>query len=193
MSQASGDASTAPATETASEARVSLAELYRRHQPELTRYLARAFGAGPPEPEDAVQASYAQLAAHPDAASIVNPRAFLFQSARNYMIDQKRRARVRETHATSIEAAPFADGADERHPERVLGAKEELRILAAVVRGLDPRRRAALVFNRIHGLSHVEIAKRLGISQTSSKRLLAEALAACHRALRETGSGAPER
>lgn len=55
-----------------------LAELYRRHLSELTRYIARTFGAGPPDPEDVVQEAFAQFAALENPQAVENPRAFLF-------------------------------------------------------------------------------------------------------------------
>jgi RNA polymerase sigma-70 factor (ECF subfamily) len=42
-----------------------------------------------------------------------------------------------------------------------------------------------LIMNRIHGLSYAEIARQKGCSQTLVKTVVARALVACERALRE--------
>jgi RNA polymerase sigma-70 factor (ECF subfamily) len=163
----------------------SLADLYRRHWAELVRFVARSFGPGPPEPEDVAQAAFAQYGALEKTESVGNPRAFLYRSARNFAVDQKRRMNVRARFAASADAAHLYESADELDAERVLGAKERLRILDRAVRGLEPRARQALVLHRIHDLSYAEIARQTGMSQTQVKRLVALALLACERALRE--------
>jgi RNA polymerase sigma factor (sigma-70 family) len=163
----------------------SLAELYQRHWDELVRYVARTFGGGQPDPEDAAQAAFAQYAALSQPGAIENPRAFLFRSAHNFVIDQRRRAVVRTRFADTPDAAFIVQTTDEMDAERVLSAKERLRILDEAIRTLQPQQREVLILNRIHELSYAEIARRKGISQTQAKRLVALALVACQRALRK--------
>lgn len=57
--------------------------LYRSYSESMRRYIAKAFGAGPPDPEDAVQAAFEKYAALENRADVLNPRAFLMASARN--------------------------------------------------------------------------------------------------------------
>jgi RNA polymerase sigma-70 factor (ECF subfamily) len=162
----------------------ALARLYEAHWGELIRYVRRTFGLGPPEPEDVVQAAFTHFAALAQPQLVENPRAFLYRAARNFVIDQRRRALVRARAVSRGELGDFSDRPDELTAERVLDGKDRLRILDETVRAMPQRLRDALILHRIEDLSYVEIARRLGVSQTSAKRLVAEALLACARALR---------
>lgn len=177
-----------PAAQAPEAARRDLSELYRLHWLELVRFIARTFGPGPPEPEDAAQAAFEHYAALPRPGLVGNPRAFLYRSARNHVLDQKRRRKVRARFALSADAEQFARATDELHAERVLSAKERLTILSAAIRSLEPRLRDVLILRRIHELSFKEVARRKGISETQAKRLVGMAVLACERALREADS-----
>jgi RNA polymerase sigma-70 factor (ECF subfamily) len=156
---------------------------YRSHREDIRRYIARTFGAGPPDPEDAVQAAFERYAAIPDRARVENPKAFLIRSARNYVIDQRRRHAVRASYVA--DEAGTATQAEDRDAERVLSAKERLEIIERTIQTMDPRRQQVLIMNRIHGISCVEIARQLNRSPTLVKTMLAEALTLCERALRQ--------
>lgn len=158
--------------------------LYREYKDRLRRYVAATFGSGPPDPEDVVQVAFEKFAGREDRESIESPEAFLTTSARNYVLDQRRRLKVR---------AAYADGEillgserDDFDAERVLSAKERWGILERAIQKLDPRRQEILIMNRIHGVSYAEIARRLNCSPTLVKMLAAQALVICERALRET-------
>lgn len=169
-----GDAST----------RADLAALYEKHFAELKRYVRRTFGNGPPEPEDAVQAAFTHYAALLQPDLVDNPRAFLYRAVRNLVIDQRRRALVHLRAAERVEIATLRDGADEVDGERVLNGKERLRILEEAIRGMPPRLRDALILYRIEEFTYLEIARRLGISETGAKRSVSKAILICARALR---------
>ena len=69
--------------------------------------------------------------------------------------------------------------ADDRDPERVLSGKERRRLLSIAFATLEPRTRQILMMSREDELSSAEIARRLGLSPTHVKRLIAQALAHC--------------
>ncbi len=157
--------------------------LYQKHWMELVHYIRRAFGDGPPDPEDAVQQAFTQLAAHAEPAQISNPRAFLYRCAGNFVLDHKRRARTRAKFALSAEAEFLFGGADEITPERVLDARERAAILEAAIRALKPRHRQALILNRIQGMTYADIARSMKISESEARRLVTVAVAQCDRTL----------
>ena len=162
-----------------------LAELYRRHWAELSGYVRRAFGPGPPEPEDVTQAAFARLAALEGAPDVLNPRAFLFQTARNIVFDHRRREAVRARLRPEISLLAAEDAPAIVDGERVLSAKERLAIVEAAIRAMESRRRKVLVMHAINGVNLSEVGRRLGISPTRATQLLADAVAICKRALRE--------
>jgi RNA polymerase sigma factor (sigma-70 family) len=164
----------------------SLESLYRRYSNRLRRYVARAFGAGPPDPDDVVHAAFEKFACVENKAQIGNPEAFLKKTARNYVLDQRRRDKVRSDHAA--ETLYLSDDGDDLNAERVISAKERWEILERAIRSMDSRRRDVLIMNRIHGISFAEIARFRGFSPSLAKQLFAQALVICERALREAGA-----
>lgn len=164
-----------------------LAELYRTHLSELTAYIFRTFGAGPPDPEDVVQEAFAQFAALEDPHAVENPRAFLYRSAHNLAIDHHRRRLVRNRFVREQAPAAGAETSDDRDAERVLSARQRLSIVEAAIRDMEPRRRTVFVLNRIHELSYAEIGRRLRMPETTVKRLVAGAIVECERRLRAHG------
>lgn len=163
--------------------------LYQKHWMELVFYIRRAFGDGPPDPEDAVQQAFTQFAAHAEPAQITNPRAFLYRCAGNFVLDYKRRARTRAKFTLSAEAEYLFGGADEITPERVLDARERAAILETAIRSLKPRHRQALILNRIQGMTYADVARSMKISETEARRLVTVAVAVCDRALLAAETG----
>lgn len=164
------------------DGRAVVADAYRFYWDGLCRYIQRTFGSGPPEPEDVAQAAFTQFAALEDPAAIANPKAFLYRSARNFVVDQHRRQRVRARYAQNElnEAETPADF----DAARVLESRERLALIEAVIRQMPERQRMVLVMNRIDGLSYAEVARRSGMSETNVKRLVVKAVIECQRALR---------
>ncbi|HEX6866131.1 MAG TPA: sigma-70 family RNA polymerase sigma factor [Caulobacteraceae bacterium] len=157
---------------------VSLAALYRRHWDEICGYVHRRFGPGPPEPEDVVQAAFLRLSARVEVGDLENPRAFLYRVVHNLALEERRRLanhgrlEAEATTTTAIET-------DDRDPERVLSAKERRRLLSLAVATLEPRTRLILTMSRRDELPAAEIARRVGLSPTQVKRLLAQAVNHC--------------
>jgi RNA polymerase sigma factor (sigma-70 family) len=181
-----------PLAEVARRREEPLAELYRRHLSELTRYIARTFGAGPPDPEDVAQAAFAQFAALENPQAVENPRAFLYRSARNLVVDHHRRDVVRGRFAREQAPASEVDAADDCDAERVLSAKQRLSIIEQAIRAMEPRRRAVFVLNRIHELPYAEISRQLRMPETTVKRLVAAAIIDCETSLRAHGLSGEE-
>jgi RNA polymerase sigma-70 factor (ECF subfamily) len=161
---------------------IALDALYRRHWLELCRYVRRTFGAGPPEPEDVAQQAFMSFAAVDDPVDIAHPRAYLFRTAHNIVVDERRRSAGQG--ATVLELHPAAaEKSDDRTPERVLMGKERLAVLSAAIRALPKERRRSFLFNRLHGLSCAEIARRTGYSDSAVKKHVAQAMDALEAAL----------
>lgn len=171
------------AADVASRRHADLSALFQRHRRELEGYIRRAFGGGPPEPEDAVQQAFAQYAALADPEAVKEPRAFLYRCASNFVRDYKRRNQTRVRFAHSAEAQFLFGGAEEITAERVLSAKERADILRRAISGLKARHRDALIMNRVQGMSYADVARSLKISETETRRLVMVALAHCDRAL----------
>jgi DNA-directed RNA polymerase specialized sigma24 family protein len=70
--------------------------LYRNHANEFAAVISRCFGAIQPDPKDAVHAAFTQFAALHELQLVGNPRAFLYQSARNFVLGYRRRLHQRQ-------------------------------------------------------------------------------------------------
>jgi RNA polymerase sigma factor (sigma-70 family) len=93
-----------------------------------------------------------------------NPKAFVFQTARNLLINRLKREQIVPIEAVAdVEALNAA--IETPGPERNTIARDELRRLQAALDRLPPRCREAVVLGRIEGLSGREIAARMGITE----------------------------
>lgn len=162
---------------------------YRQYWTELCAYVRKTFGAGPPEPEEVAQGAFARFAATgPD--EVDHPRAFLYRTAHNIVLDHRRREAVRNRLSAEVAILDFGADTANSDSERVLSAKERTAIVDATVRAMEPKRRKVLIMHAIHGLNYTEIARRMGVSPTRVTQLFAEAVAQCNAALRNADGGA---
>ena len=152
---------------------------------ELCKYIAARVGTGPPEPEDVVQAAFTKFAALKAPEKVVNPRAFLYRTALNIVIDANRRAQ--RHHASLIQgvAPDLEEATDDLEPERVLLGKEALLLLRQAVLTLPPRDRSFLLAHRLEGLSYAEIARRANMAPSTVREIVEKSFAVCAKIMRE--------
>lgn len=87
-------------------------------------------------------------------------RAFLFQIARNLLIDEARRERI-----VSLELVAELDMLQsDNSTEEALQARDELRHLQAILDTLPTQCRRAFILRRVYGNSVKEIADEMGLS-----------------------------
>lgn len=63
--------------------------------------------------------------------------------------------------------------------DAALERRERLRLLAHAIAELPPRRREVFLLHKIDGLSHSQVAERLGISRSKVEKHVMKALAHC--------------
>ena len=104
-------------------------------------------------------------------------KAFVFQTARNLLID-----RIRRDHVIPFEAVPDVEilgaATDIPGPERNAIARDELRRLQTALDQLPPRCREAVILGRIEGLPGRAIAAHMGISEQAVSVHLANGIRA---------------
>lgn len=156
--------------------------LYARHWGELCPYIKRHFGAGPPDPQDVAQEVFMKFAAIDDREAIDNPRAYLFRSAHNVLVDEHRRLALRRASPSDTETQPVND---DRTPERVLIGQERLEILTRSLRAMPAARCRSFLLNRLQGLSCAAIGRMTGYSESAVKKHIGVALTELEAALTE--------
>lgn len=93
-------------------------------------------------------------------------KSFIFMTARNLLIDMARKKHVVPMEVvTDLDALELA--IDVPGPDRSVIARDELRRLQAALDQLPPRCREAIILGRIEGLTGREIARRMGIAETT--------------------------
>ena len=103
-----------------------------------------------------------------------SPKAFVFAIARNLLIRRVRREQIVPFEAVSDFEA-LGTAIDAPGPENALIARDELRRLQAALDRLPPRCREAFVMQQIDGLTHREIAVRMGINERTVQTHLRDA------------------
>ncbi|SHI32158.1 RNA polymerase sigma factor [Pollutimonas bauzanensis] len=162
--------------------------MFEHYYRELLNFCSR-FARNPEGAADAVQETYARvLAAQKEGGRISEPRALLYRTARNLMIDQQRRAAVRERYHDETDNAPDVAAHCGCEPETAAMSRQAVDAMLAVIEAMPPRRRQAFVMHRFEDLSHAEIAARMGISRKMVEEHIKTAMLACRRGRAEWDS-----
>jgi len=97
----------------------------------------------------------------------------VFATARNLLIDRVRRERIIPIDTvTDLDALNVASA--EAGPDRIVIARDALRRLRASLGALPQELREIIVLRKIEGLSRQEIAARLGVTERTVTRRIAE-------------------
>ena len=149
--------------------RPDIDELFRLYYRPLCMYGARFLGEADAV-EDVVQGAFVSLWERQKAGMAVDsPKAYLYRMVHNRCIDVIRRG-ARETEV-SIDQLTY-DVPDEEAVDRSF---VWARLWTAIDR-LPEKRREILLLSKRDGLSYVEIARRMGISESTVHNQLTKAL-----------------
>ena len=153
------------------------------HEAAVRAWLKRWIGRGQ-DIDDVIQEAYCRLAELDDVTHIGNGRAYLFQTTRNIVLEQARRAKVVHIdNVTDIGALSIADGAPPM--ERIVTGARELQRVARLIERLPSKCRRVFILRRIHGVSQREIARMLGITQHAVEKQAARGLKLIVKALED--------
>ena len=164
--------------------RIGTSELltnFHEHYAELMAFLARRLG-NVEQAADVAQDTYLRLVNLPAGEPIQEPRAFLFQVARNLLSDHWRRQKVRHA-ALADDSLPEQQGAPANDPLDHAQQQQRLNQLRQVLAELSPRRREALMLHRFECLTQAQIAERMNISVSMVEKHIAAALLQCKQRL----------
>lgn len=165
--------------------------MHERYYEELRGFLMRAV-KDTHEAQDLTQQAFERVLEHHDAGHrIDDPRALLFEVARNLLVDRHRRARVRQHDNDEVLLDHAAPAAGE--PDAVYAGQQRLRVLVAAIESLAPRCRRAFILHKIEGLSHAQVAAQMEVSLNMVERHVMLAVAACRKALGDAPTRKPAR
>ncbi len=136
--------------------------------------------------DDVIQEAYSRLASLDSVAHIGSGRAYLFQTTRNIVLEQVRRAKIiRIDNVTDMGSLSIVDEAPPL--DRVVAGAHELQRVEQLIGQLPIKCRRVFVLRRIHGVSQREIARMFGISESAVEKLAMRGLKLILKALEGTG------
>lgn len=116
--------------------------------------------------DDIAQEAFVRVLKAHTEGKVVNPKALLFQTARNLALNQIRHRGYRHSESlTETDPSGVLDDAPSA-PSAVAHA-EDINLLIAAIQSLPERCRQIFTLRKIYGLSQKEIAARLGISENT--------------------------
>lgn len=134
----------------------------------LTRYFQRRLPDAN-EVEDLVQEVFLRIVRRGDSRELDRFEGYVFTTAASVLKDRLRRRRVRLS-ASHVPFEPDLHSQADVSPEQTVLAREALRSTTRAIMALPERTRTIFVLRRLEGLSHPEIARRLGLSLSAVEK-----------------------
>lgn len=148
--------------------------LCKRLRPSLVRFFARRVGSAAVA-EELVQELFLRLLRRADLFELQNLDGYVFEAAANLARDRARREAARRS-GQHVDVADLQLASEEPSPEQVVDDRRRLERLMAAMRRLPRRTRTVLVLSRFEGLTHAQIAARLGVTVSAVEKQVAKAL-----------------
>lgn len=130
--------------------------------------------------EDLVQDLFLKLSGMPTPDDLQSPDAFLYRVATNLMLDRTKQQRRQATRDGSWNRQTVGDAPEpaslEPPADDALASRQELQRLREGVERLPPQVAAAFRMHKFEGLSHSDVAERLGVSRSSVEKYIMTAL-----------------
>lgn len=157
------------------------AQLVETHRDELLRFITRRVSCQETA-FDILQNCFFRLAAYMEEKTVQNPRAFLFRVAANLATDHLRSQESRRESAFDEDA--FGEFADESPSlEDVVFSQQQLAMLKQALLELPRECREVFILCKFEHYTYPQVAKMLGVSETSVTRHMIKALEHCKQRL----------
>ncbi|MBB6286527.1 RNA polymerase sigma-70 factor (ECF subfamily) [Pseudomonas sp. SJZ103] len=133
--------------------------------------------------EDVVHDAYVRVLERSSETPIEQPRAFLYRTALNLVIDGHRRNALRQVEPLDVLDSEERFAAGSPHATHDYG--QRLAMLERALAELPAACRDSFLLRKLEGLSHLQIAERLGISRTLVEKHIVNAMKHCRVRIRE--------
>lgn len=167
--------------------REALCSAFERYKRAIARVVARI--VKPCDIEDIVQETYLRIYRAAQRRPIQHPRSFMLRAARNLALNHVGRADALNHLAIEevrVEVDPIepsieaeSQAAVSESPEAMVQAEEEFLIFCRAIRELPLQCRRAFLLRKVYDLSQREVARQLGISESTVEKHIAKGLVAC--------------
>ncbi|QSA96013.1 RNA polymerase sigma factor [Methylococcus sp. EFPC2] len=149
-------------------------EFFLRYAGDIKRFLT--WKVGEDDAADLTQQVYLRALEHSNLGTVRQPRAFLLRIAANLVVDTYRWRKTRAPQDDAPLPNPEEIQEPAPGPEARVSGHMELQRFRSLLAELPAPSRHAFLLNRVDGLTHAEIAERLGISRKSVERHILKAL-----------------
>ncbi len=156
-----------------------LGTLYRDHRTWLLAWLQRSTACRQ-RAEDLSQDTFVRLLGRAQLDTPREPRAFLAAVAKGLMFDHFRRAALEQAYLAELALMPESEQPSPEVQHLIL---EDLKAIDRLLGKLSSKARAAFLHNRLDGMSHAEIAERMGVSVSRVRQYIAQGMRQCYVAL----------
>lgn len=154
----------------------AVSALYHEHHPWLLAWLRRRLGC-PHHAADLSHDTFVRVLGQPQQlAQLREPRAWLTTIARGLVVDQARRRSLEQAYLEALAGLP-----ENSHPSAETQALllDSLVRIDAMLDGLHPTARSALLLSRLDGMAYPDIGRQLGVSLSTVEKHMAVALRHC--------------
>lgn len=152
---------------------------YMRKRADLVRFFALRTGSAATA-EDLVQDLYVKISDMTPPPDMRSAEAFLYRVGSNLMLDRNKSQRRQAARDHAWSQAAGGDGpepiAQEPPADEVVASRQRMEQLLAGIERLPPQVAAAFRLHKFEGLSHSEVAARLGVSRSSVEKYIMSAL-----------------
>jgi RNA polymerase sigma factor (sigma-70 family) len=161
--------------------RAFITAMEQAHGRELRRFLASRLKNATADTPDLIQEIFLRLLRIKDLEAIRNPQAYLFTVASHVLREHmlKESARLDLMDPLDVARHHESQGGIGRDPADELDVQQRLEKVDQDLARISPRASAILIMYRCEGMTLMEIGERLGVSHTTVRKYLAQAIAYC--------------
>jgi RNA polymerase sigma factor (sigma-70 family) len=153
----------------------AFSHLYSNHHGWLYSWLWRKLGSREDAAELA-QDTFVRLLSTKPSEELTEPRAYLTTVAHGLVVNHWRKLTLERAYLAALEARPEILAPS---PEERALVLETLYQIDAMLERLAPKARQAFLLAQLDGLTYVQIAAQLGVSDRMVKKYMAQAMLQC--------------
>ena len=148
----------------------TIQDAWGRCESSLRRFLGR-FLYRPEDIDDLAQETFLRAFSAVKFRELAHPRAYLFQVARSVALKELSRKSRQLTEY--IEEATDTEMSDNVQLEQEIVADRKVQQYCNAIANLPPQCRKVFLMRKVHGLSHKEICRAMGLSRSAVEKHLA--------------------
>ncbi|RGP57028.1 sigma-70 family RNA polymerase sigma factor [Pseudomonas abyssi] len=154
----------------------SVESLYNHHHGWLHNWLRQRLGC-PQQAADLAQDTFVRVLMRREPVTGTAARSLLSTIARGLLVDHWRRSALERAWLEAMAQLPEAYAPSPQEQQETLQTLEQI---ARMLEGLRSPVRQAFMLHQLGGLTHAQIAERLGVSSRTVERHVATALLHCY-------------